>query len=127
MLSLCPLPSPGPEARARRRTGTDVKQSERSAGARRKIAVAELPAGTVTFLFTDIEGSTRLWEAYPEVLHAVVARHDAMAASVIPAHEGVLVKSRGEGDSLFAVFARASDALAAALALQRALLAEEWP
>ncbi len=86
-----------------------------------------LPSGTVTFLFTDIEGSTKLWEAHPAPMRAAVARHDALAASLIEGHEGTLVKSRGEGDSLFAVFARASDATAAACALQRALLAEPSP
>jgi predicted ATPase/class 3 adenylate cyclase len=89
--------------------------------------MADLPAGTVTFLLTDIEGSTRLWEQHPEAMKIAVARQDALAASIIAAHAGVLVKSRGEGDSLFAVFSRASDALAAAAALQKALLAEEWP
>jgi class 3 adenylate cyclase len=86
-----------------------------------------LPTGTVTFLFTDIEESTPLWEQYPEAMGAAVARHDALAAAVIAPHRAVLVKSRGEGDSLFAVFAQASDALAAAFALQQALLAEPWP
>src|SRR5437763_982060 len=87
----------------------------------------KLPTGTVTFLLTDIEGSTRLWENDREAMQAALARHDALAAAAIEQHAGVLVKSRGEGDSLFAVFARAGEALAAALALQQALLAEPWP
>jgi predicted ATPase/class 3 adenylate cyclase len=86
-----------------------------------------LPTGTVTFLLTDVEGSTRLWDAHPEATRAAVARHDSLAASVIAAHEGVLVKSRGEGDSLFATFGRAADAVVAAVALQEALVVEEWP
>jgi class 3 adenylate cyclase len=86
-----------------------------------------LPAGTVTFLFTDIEGSTRLWEQHPEAMRAALARHDALLTAGIQQHGGGVVKSRGEGDSFFAVFARASDALAAACALQQALLAEPWP
>jgi predicted ATPase/class 3 adenylate cyclase len=89
--------------------------------------MAELPSSTVTFLFTDIEGSTRLWEQHPEPMRAALARHDALAAAVIDQHAGTLVKSRGEGDSLFAVFARPTDALAAACALQQALVAEPWP
>jgi class 3 adenylate cyclase len=89
--------------------------------------MSELPTGTVTFLFTDIEGSTRLWERHAEPMRLALARHDALAAALVEAHAGTLVKSRGEGDSLFAVFARASDALAAACALQQALLAEAWP
>src|SRR5579884_4134860 len=88
---------------------------------------SSLPIGTITFLFTDIEGSTRLWEQHPEAMEAALARHDALAAAVIQQHEGHLVKHRGEGDSLFAVFTRAADAVAAAVALQQALRAEPWP
>src|SRR5438132_10087617 len=93
----------------------------------RRGPMAELPTGTITFLFTDIEGSTRLWEQHPEAMEAALARHDALAAAVIQQHEGHLVKHRGGGDSLFAVFARAVDAVAAAVALQQALGAEPWP
>ena len=84
----------------------------------------ELPTGTVTFPLTDVEGSTRLWEQHPEAMEAALARHDALATAVIERHDGVLVKSRGEGDSFFAVFARATDAVTAACTLQQALLAE---
>ena len=86
-----------------------------------------LPTGTVTFLFTDVEGSTRLWEQAPEAMRLALARHDALAADVIAHHDGVLVRPRGEGDSLFAVFARATDAVAAACSLQIALSQEPWP
>jgi predicted ATPase/class 3 adenylate cyclase len=89
--------------------------------------MAELPTGTVTFLFTDIEGSTRLWEQHSEAMRDAMARHDVLAAAVIEQHAGTLVKSRGEGDSLFAVFHSPAEALAAARALQQALLAEPWP
>src|SRR5688500_17569436 len=88
--------------------------------------MADLPTGTVTFLLTDIEGSTRLWEEQPEAMRQALARHDALAASVIDEHGGTLLKRRGEGDSLFAVFARATDALAAATARQQALVHEPW-
>jgi len=87
----------------------------------------ELPTGTVTFLLTDIEGSTRLWEQYPDAMRAALARHDALAAAILAQHRGLLVKSRGEGDSLFVVFDRATDAVAAACDLQRAFVAEPWP
>src|SRR5207249_3964676 len=80
-----------------------------------------------TFLFTDIEGSTRLWEQHPEVMSAASARHDALLCAGIQQQGGVVVKSRGEGDSLFAVFAHATDAVAAACSLQQALLIEPWP
>jgi len=86
-----------------------------------------LPSGTVTFLFTDIEGSTRLWQSHPEAMRQALSRHDASVAQIIDQQEGALVKSRGEGDSLFAVFARATDAVAAAATLQLAFSAEPWP
>ena len=88
---------------------------------------AALPAGTVTFLFTDIEGSTPRWVQHPAAMRAALARHDALLHESIAAHGGVVLTERGEGDSFFALFARASDALAAACALQQALAAEPWP
>src|SRR5262249_6921204 len=84
-------------------------------------------AATLTFLLTDIEGSTRLWLDYPDAMRQSLARHDDLAAAVIEHHAGLLVKQRGEGYSLFAVFPRATDAVAAALELQRALTHEPWP
>jgi predicted ATPase/class 3 adenylate cyclase len=87
----------------------------------------ELPTGTVTFLLTDVEGSTRLWEQHPAEMRAATARHDALVEETVGGNGGVLVRPRGEGDSRFAVFARASDAVAAAAALQVALDAEPWP
>ena len=88
--------------------------------------MAELPRGTVTFLLTDVEGSTALWEQGWQSMRVALARHDALLAEGIEQHGGVVVKSRGEGDSLFAVFAHARDAVAAAVALQRMLHAEAW-
>src|SRR5919202_1006290 len=90
-------------------------------------AMADLPTGTVTFLFTDIAGSTALWEQQPEAARVALARHDALVEQIVAAHEGHVVRPRGEGDSRFAVFARATDAVAAAAALQQALHAEPWP
>jgi predicted ATPase/class 3 adenylate cyclase len=89
--------------------------------------MAELPSGTPTFLLTDVEGSTTLWERDPEAMRASLARHDALVTAGVERHDGAVVKSRGEGDSFFAVFGRATDAVMAACALQRALLAEPWP
>jgi predicted ATPase/class 3 adenylate cyclase len=86
-----------------------------------------LPTGTVTFLFTDIEGSTRLWEAHPEAMTIALARHNVLLDEGIRQHGGIVLKSRGEGDSFFAVFSRATDAIAAAAMLQQALHAEPWP
>jgi class 3 adenylate cyclase len=85
-----------------------------------------LPTGTVTFLFTDVGGSTRLWEEHPDAIRAALARHDAVVESLAEQHHGCVVRPRGEGDSRFCVFARATDAVAAALAVQRALRAEPW-
>lgn len=88
--------------------------------------MSPLPDGTVTFLLTDIEGSTRLWAEDATAMRAALERHDALAAACFVRHEGALVKARGEGDSLFAVFARTTDAVAAALEFQRALLETPW-
>src|SRR5215472_4339462 len=84
------------------------------------------PMGTVTFLFTDVEGSTRLWQRYRGVMRAALERHDALIAEQVERHAGVLVRPRGEGDSRFAVFTQASQAVAAANAFQRALHKEPW-
>jgi predicted ATPase/class 3 adenylate cyclase len=89
--------------------------------------MAEVPSGTVTFLFTDIEGSTTRWEQHQDAMRAALARHDVLLQAGITAHGGVVVTERGEGDSFFALFARPSEALAAACALQHALVAEPWP
>jgi predicted ATPase/DNA-binding SARP family transcriptional activator len=86
-----------------------------------------LPSGVVTFLLTDIEGSTRLWESQPEEMAEALVRHDELAAQVVAAQGGVLVKTRGEGDSTFSVFASVSQAAAAAIDLQIALLAGAFP
>jgi predicted ATPase/class 3 adenylate cyclase len=82
------------------------------------------PSGTVTFLFTDIEGSTQLWEHHPTAMAAALARHDAILRRAIASHDGTIVK--GTGDGLHAAFTRATDALATALAMQRALNVEDW-
>ena len=86
----------------------------------------ELPTGTVTFLFTDVEGSTKLWEQHPEQMRVALARHDQVVESLVAQHQGIVVRPRGEGESRFAVFARASEAVAAAAAIQQAVHAEPW-
>lgn len=83
--------------------------------------------GTLTFLFTDVEGSTPLWERHEATMRAVTARHDALLDALIGGHGGQRVRERGEGDSLFAVFAQPCDAVAAALAMALAVQAEPWP
>jgi predicted ATPase/class 3 adenylate cyclase len=86
--------------------------------------VEGLPTGTVTFLFTDVVGSTRLWQEYPEAMRDVLARHDEVLRDAVDQRDGQVVKTTGDG--LHAVFGTAPDALAAALDAQRTLLAEEW-
>jgi class 3 adenylate cyclase len=85
----------------------------------------DLPTGTVTFLFTDIEGSTPLWEREPEPMRAALARHMALLQQAVTAQHGRLYKTIG--DAIQAAFALPADALAAALAAQRELGAAEWP
>src|SRR5271166_3678343 len=82
-----------------------------------------LPTGMATLLLADVEGSTRLWETKPDEMTAAVARFNQIVSEVIAAHDGVRPVEQGEGDSFVAAFARASDAVAAALELQRAPLA----
>jgi len=82
-----------------------------------------LPTGTVTFLFTDIEGSTTLWEQYPDAMQVALARHDSLLRHAIESSNGYIVKSTGDG--VHAVFASAADALVACLAAQRDLQAPE--
>src|ERR671932_1050025 len=93
----------------------------------RRAGMADLPTGTVTFLFTDIEGSTALWEQQPAAARAALVRHDALIEQLVAEHGGQVVRPRGEGDSRFAVFARATAAVTAAAALQQAFYAEPWP
>src|SRR2546428_7111247 len=86
-----------------------------------------LPAGTLTMLLTDIESSTRLWRERPDAMRVAWERHHTIVRDAIDRHGGYLPPDQGEGDSVFAVFARASGAVASALELQRALVAERWP
>jgi predicted ATPase/class 3 adenylate cyclase/Tfp pilus assembly protein PilF len=86
--------------------------------------MADLPSGTVTFLFTDIAGSTRLWQAYPAAMARAYDRHDAILREVVAAHRGVVYKVIG--DAFQAAFPSAPGAVAATLAAQQRLVAEEW-
>ncbi len=82
-----------------------------------------LPTGTVTLLLADVEGSTRLWETQPEEMTPAMTRMNQVVSDTIATHDGVRPVEQGEGDSFVAAFARASDAVACALELQRAPLA----
>ena len=83
-----------------------------------------LPTGTVTFLYTDIEGSTRRWEQYPDAMKAAVERHDAILREAIGANGGHVFRTMG--DAFCAVFVTAPQAVSAAVAAQRTLYAEAW-
>ena len=83
-----------------------------------------LPTGTVTFLFTDIEGSTKLWERCPEAMRLALARHDVLLREAIEGHSGCVFKT--VGDAFCAAFPNAPDALYAALDTQLSLQAQEW-
>lgn len=89
------------------------------------VTVRDLPQGMVTFLFTDIEGSTRMWEASPDAMRIALARHDVLLRQCIGDHFGSIFKTGG--DAFYAVFPEAPDALSAALAGQLALAREPWP
>jgi len=83
-----------------------------------------LPAGSVTFLFTDIEGSTTRWEHHPEAMRAALERHDALLHAVIQAGRGHVFKT--VGDAFCAAFGGAGDAVVVAIEIQRAVGAEDW-
>jgi class 3 adenylate cyclase/tetratricopeptide (TPR) repeat protein len=87
----------------------------------------ELPSGTVTFLFTDIQDSTPLWEQYPEAMSQALTQHDEIIENLAQQHHGFVVRPRGEGDSRFIVFVRAIDAAMAAAAIQKTLHTATWP
>lgn len=86
--------------------------------------MSSLPTGTITFLFTDIEGSTRRWESHTEAVRTALARHDALLREAITSHGGYVFKT--VGDAFYAVFDTAPDALSAAVAAQRTVQAEAW-
>ena len=86
--------------------------------------MGELPSGTVTFLFTDLEGSTRLWEEHAEAMQGALARHDELVRAAIDSQDGHVVKTTGDG--FHAAFSTAHDAVVAAIEAQRALATESW-
>src|SRR5690242_8324450 len=83
-----------------------------------------LPSGTVTFLFTDVEGSTRRWERHPTAMPALLERRNGLLRVAIEQSNGRVFRTAG--DAICAVFATASDAVASAAAAQRGLAAESW-
>jgi predicted ATPase/class 3 adenylate cyclase len=83
------------------------------------------PSGTVTFLFTDVEGSTRLWDIAPDAMRTALELHDAIVRGAIARHGGVVFSTGGDGFA--AAFARAGDAFAAATDAQTQLASAPWP
>lgn len=88
--------------------------------------MSDLPSGVVSFLFTDVAGSTRLWQDAPEVMAQALQIHDAVIEEAAKSNNGVHIGARGEGDSHFVVFSVASDAVAAATAIQSQLAEISW-
>src|SRR5262245_9962406 len=86
--------------------------------------MANRPIGTITFLFSDIEGISRLWEPYPHAMQSALVRHDTILRAAMVDHNGVVFKTVGDG--YHAVFQQAVDAVSAAFGAQRALAAEAW-
>ena len=116
------------ESWARGRTGRSLMWGELRVDAESiEQATFHLPVGTVTFMLTDIEGSTRLWESASDAMRAAIGRHYELLDAAIALHGGVRPLEQGEGDSVVAAFPRASDALAASLDIQRAFHHESWP
>jgi predicted ATPase/class 3 adenylate cyclase len=92
--------------------------------ARTKNLMLPLPSGIVAFLFTDIEGSTQRWEQHRDAMDAAVKRHDSIVRSAIETHQGYVFKT--VGDAFCAAFGSASDALDAAIDIQRGLAQEDF-
>ena len=90
-------------------------------------SVSALPDGIVTFLMTDVVDSTPLWLQSRGAMYQAMRKHDALLTAAIEANAGTVLKERGEGDSFFAVFLRATDAVVAAVEAQRSVQAEPWP
>ena len=88
---------------------------------------AGLPSGTVTFLLTDVEGSTRRWDRNPTAMRQAMALHDEILGRLVAARGGIQVESGREGDSVMAAFTRARDAILCANEMQRELAGNRWP
>lgn len=96
---------------------------QRARAVARAVAGRPMPVGTVTFLFSDIEGSTRLWERFAAGMNAALARHDTLMLRAIEDAGGIVFKT--VGDAFCAVFDRAGDALRASLSAQASIAAED--
>ncbi len=86
-----------------------------------------LPSGTLTFLMTDVEGSSELFERQRAAMEQAMSRHDRLLARLVESNGGAVVTQQGEGDSMLAVFTTSRAALSAALDCQRAFREPDWP
>lgn len=86
-----------------------------------------LATRTLTFLMTDVQGSTRLWEGFPALMPGAIKRHEEILSDAVSGNGGQVIKSKGEGDSTFSVFESPSQAVQAAIAAQLGLAGETWP
>jgi class 3 adenylate cyclase len=97
---------------------------ERGAAEPKRNGPVALPTGTVTFLFSDIEGSTQRWEQHRAAMDAAMRRHDALMRSAVKQHHGFVFKT--VGDAFCVAFVRVSDAVMSAIEAQRSLSAEDF-
>jgi DNA-binding SARP family transcriptional activator len=122
---------PGPELRALEQAilshDPSLAVPARTAAPKAESAAPSLPSGVVTFLLTDVVGSSQLWETAAAAMPDALRIHNDAITDAVTAHDGIVLKPRGEGDSTFSVFRRATDGAAAALDAQAALAAAEWP
>ena len=86
---------------------------------------AQPAAKTLIILFTDLEGSTRLWQQYPLAMQTALEQHDKIIRTAIESANGRIVKSTGDG--FYAVFESALEGLNACIAAQKRLVEESWP
>src|SRR4029079_16443019 len=117
---------PGPEAVELERAILD-QRPELLAPRTGWVTVVALPTGVSTFFMTDIVGSTRIWEREPEAMGGAPEEHDRLLDRAVADCGGVFLAHRGECDSTFSVFTRASDAARAIATARRALHALDWP
>ena len=108
------------------REGTDAVQPDTTLPDEQaeRPSMPDLPTGTITFLFTDIEGSSSRWEHHPQVMRTALAHQAAILRQIITAHGGFVFKMMG--DAVFAAFAVTSDAISTAVTAQQAVAAEAW-
>ena len=108
------------------KTGVEAARGTRPPASIAVETAKSLPDGIVTFLMTDVVESTVLWIQSRAQMYSAMRRHDQLLSAAIESNGGIVIKERGEGDSFFAVFLRATDAVAAALDAQKAILSEPW-